>query len=634
MTTPRFQLTALWLALVVIAAPVTAEERRDPYFGEALFYAHQERYFDALERLDAEMAQHRGLDEPELDALFAHVGHAEFSLGDFELRYRMHLRAGRAISAVLEADVPAEVRNEAAYRLAAIHYQKGQPRDALIALEGMEGAAPEAIRDDVAFLRANIYMALGRSSDAVETLRPLRSADDLEGFSGYNLGIALLRADRAPEAIRELDRAGRIGGGDPERFAIRDKANLLLGTLLFEASRFDLAQRSLERVRLEGPFSNQALLRAGWADVYAERFDRALVPWSLLVGRAPTDSAVQEAMLALPYAYSRLDIHGRAAVLYEQAVASFGRELGKVDASIFSVRGGAFLEALARDEIRRDADWVVHLRRLPDAPETFYLISLMASHDFQTALQNYLDLEDLRKRLRSWQVSLDAFEDVIEQRRRYYEPLLPEIDRQFRKLDAQTRLRLDQRERIRERLEHMLIAPRPDLLATSSEHAAESRLAALEAALDGSSGGEEAELARRVERLKGVLLWGRETRYHERLTEAHRNLRMIDREVEALQEQHQSFVRSRQAATHSYVGYGPTIDRLRMRVTLALAETERLKARQGHVLETIAAAELEVRRERLETYRNQARFAFADSYDRAAKLQAQPSAPPAKAEGR
>jgi hypothetical protein len=44
---------------------------------------------------------------------------------------------------------------------------------------------------------------------------------------------------------------------------------------------------------------------------------------------------------------------------------------------------------------------------------------------------------------------------------------------------------------------------------------------------------------------------------------------------------------------------------------------------QGQVLESVAIAELEVRRERLEAYQNQARFAFADSYDRAAKAQAQ-----------
>ena len=46
-----------------------------------------------------------GEHEPELDTLYYHINDAEFSLGDFELRYRMHHRAGRAIKAVLERAV-------------------------------------------------------------------------------------------------------------------------------------------------------------------------------------------------------------------------------------------------------------------------------------------------------------------------------------------------------------------------------------------------------------------------------------------------------------------------------------------------------------------------------------------------
>ena len=110
-------------------------------------------------------------------------------------------------------------------------------------------------------------------------------------------------------------------------------------------SAFGPAQSSLDRVRLEGPFSNQALLRAGWADATAERFERALVPWSILAEREATDSAVQEAMLALPYAYSQLDVHGRAALLYGSAVETFGENqrsagLEPVDSGAESEFGG------------------------------------------------------------------------------------------------------------------------------------------------------------------------------------------------------------------------------------------------------------------------------------------------------
>jgi tetratricopeptide (TPR) repeat protein len=602
--------------------PATGAELRDLHFGEALYYAHQEHWFEALERLDGEIAQHYGVDEPQLDSLHPHIGDAEFDVGDFELRYRMHHRAGRAIRAVLEGDVDEAVRNDAAYRLARIHFQKDQPVPALHALERIHGRIPEGIRNDVEFLRANVYMALGRPADAVDVLRRLQDAEELQGFSAYNLGIALLRDGRQPEAIQELDRAGRLEGRDRATLAIRDKSNLVLGTLLLDSSEFVAAERSLDRVRLDGPFSNQALLRAGWADVSAERFQRAVVPWSILAERDSTDATVQEALLALPYAYGRLNVHGRAAVLYGRAVETFGSELDKLDASIRSIRKGEFLEALVREEIRQDKDWVVRLRSLPEAPETFYLIGLMASHDFQTALQNYLDLEDLRRRLVSWQGSLDSFEDIIRLRRDYYEPLLPEIDREFRILDAQIRLRLEQRKHLARRLQHMLIAPRPDYLATAEERLLGARIDLVEAALPSAGHPQQAELRRRVHRLEGVLVWRLETQYHERLTDAHEHLRELNEDVDSLTARYDAFVRTRQAATQSYVGYEIPIDGLRVRVADALERLDVLMARQGHVLETVAVDELLARRERLETYLHQARFAFADSYDRAAKAQA------------
>ena len=48
-----------------------------------------------------------------------------------------------------------------------------------------------------------------------------------------------------------------------------------------------------------------------------------------------------------------------------------------------------------------------------------------------------------------------------------------------------------------------------------------------------------------------------------------------------------------------------------------------LIARQGALIETVAINELKARAERLEAYQSQARYAVADSYDRATKAQAE-----------
>jgi tetratricopeptide (TPR) repeat protein len=614
-------LTGIGASVLLACAPASSRDLRDLYFGEALYEAYQERWFEALERLDSELAQHRALDEPQLDSLEYHIGQAEFSVGDFELNYRMHHRAGRAIRAVLEGAVDASVRNEAAYRLARIHFQKGQAADALTALDRIDGRIPDTIADDVEFLRANVYLALGRTAEAVDVLERIDASKDLAGFSAYNLGIALLRDGHREEALEQLAKAGRLQADDPAAAAIRDKSNLVLGSLYMESAEYAGAEQSFDRVRLEGAFSNQALLSAGWAEVAAEQYDRALVPWAILAQRERTDAAVQEAMLALPYAYGQLNVHGRAAVLYGQALEGFGDEIGKVDASIGSIREGRFLKALAREEIRQDKDWVIRLRSLPESPETYYLMTLMASHDFQTALQNYLDLEDLRRKLESWQGGFDAFDELTGLRRNYFDPLLPGVDAEFRELDTQVRLRVAQHEQLDKRLQGLLTAPRPELLATAEERVVSERLRAIEQALAGREGPEVEAQRARIRHLDGVLIWQLRTEYDTRLTAAHRHLRELNADIDTMTERYNAFVRARQAAPHSYEGYDDPIVRMRERVRSALARVNTLRARQGHLMETVAIRELEQRRERLVAYQTKARYAVADSYDRAAKQQ-------------
>jgi hypothetical protein len=614
----------LGLLLVGPASAADTPKRsplKDLYFGEALYHAYQGNHFDAIARLDTELGQYHGLDEPQLDSLYHHINEAEFFVGDFELFYRMHLRSGRAIKSVLEGNVKPVVRNEAAFRLARIYFQKDQPANALTALNRVEGTVPEKIRDDLNFLRANTYMAVGRFPDAVKILRDMQGAKGYEGFATYNLGMAQIRNGQEADGLQSLARAGQIGTGDPGALAIKDKANLALGSRLLENKKEDQAKVYLERVRLKGPFSNRALLASGWADANQEHYERALVPWSLLAKRNVTDKAVQEAMLAVPYAYGKLNIHGKAALAYGGALEAFGAELKKLAASTESIKQGKFLEALVREELKQDKDWVVKLRSLPETPETYYLLELMASHDFQESLRNYLDLEDLRKYFLTWAENIDAYEEIIGQRRAYYEPLVPEMDKQFRVLDSQMRLRLEQRDRLDRRIKNMLVAPRPDFLATVDERIIRLKLGAIEKGLKKYSGAGKAELQARVDRLKGVLRWRINTAYDQRLTDAYKHLQQLDTVIAALREQYRSYVRTRQAAAQSYEGYEDGLRRLRVRLQDAQDRVKTLMARQGHMLEVMAINELELRTQRLEEYQVKARFALADSYDRAVKAQ-------------
>ncbi len=66
MSAARVGQIALALAALLSAGSAAGMELKDLHFGEALYYAYQERYFEALERLDAEIAQHYGVDETQI----------------------------------------------------------------------------------------------------------------------------------------------------------------------------------------------------------------------------------------------------------------------------------------------------------------------------------------------------------------------------------------------------------------------------------------------------------------------------------------------------------------------------------------------------------------------------------------
>ena len=614
-------------------------ELQDLYFGEILFYAYQDLHFDALARLDNELSQYHELDESTLDPFHQHLGQAEFSVGDFELQYRMNQRAGKAIQAVLGGGVDVAIRNQAAYSLARLFYKKNDPQSTLYALDlilddveksryeekyslnVLRGKEPETFETDVAYLRALASIDTGQFGEAVKLLQKLKKEPSLKGYVAYNLGIALIQNGQEKEGLIVLDELGRLETSDPGLVAIKDKTNLKLAYRWLEKGDANKAQQYFGLVRLDGPYSNAALLGAGWVAVSQGKFDRALVPWSMLHERAETNYSVQEVLMAVPYAYGKLEAHGKAANLYDHAMDVFVREIASLDDSIKSIRIGKLLTALLDEKSKKDKNWVVNLREMEDTPETRYILELMASHNFQESYKNYKDLAELRHHLDKWLDDLRVFEEMIEIRQAYQQPLLPVVEEKFKKLDARIKLRLEQRENLATKLKNMLISPRPEYLATAIERQALDTVNALEEIRISNPAAITDDVALRVQRLRGVLMWRVHSEYDQRLTDAYNNLVSLDEIITELKIRYHSFIRTRQAATQSYEGYTIPIRQLRTRLFSAQRKLKGVMAKQGRLIETMAISELDRRRKRLEEYQIKARFALAESYDRATKAQ-------------
>ena len=402
----------------------TPQVVRDLHWGDVLFYFYQDDYLQALTRLGA--AQ-------DFNRVTNHGVEAELLKGGLYLSLGQHEEAGRIFKALLNDNVPMDVRNRAWFYLAKVWYQRNYLEDSATALSSIRGALPGDLEPERHLLEAQVLMYLNRYDDAIRALerwQPVGDHSDVwSSYARFNIGVALVRQERVEEAAELLNEVGQIAVPTEELAALRDKANLALGFAWLKANRPEDAKKVLQRVRLQGPQSNKALLAVGWADSAEKRFNKALAPWTELRDRDILDAAVQESYLAVPYAYAQLAATGQAAQQYVTAVEAFSAESQRIDQSIQAIRDGKLLDAIVDNDKADKVGWYWQLQNLPDAPETRYLYHLMATHEFQEGLKNYRDLRLMQRNLATWQLSVAAFGDMVDTRHRAFDQRQPGLQK-------------------------------------------------------------------------------------------------------------------------------------------------------------------------------------------------------------
>lgn len=585
---------------------------KDLYWGDVLFYFYQGDYLQALTRLGA--AQ-------EFNHLTNHVVEAELLKGGLYLSLGQHEEAGRIFKALLNDNVPLDVRNRAWFYLAKVWYQRNYLEQSAAALSSIRGALPGDLEPERHLLEAQVLMYLDRYDDAIRVLERWQPLDDhtdaWSSYAHFNIGVALVRKDRIDDAAKLLDAVGRIPAPTEELAALRDKANLALGYAWLKAGRAADAKLVLQRVRLQGPQSSKALLGAGWADSAQSEYTKALVPWLELRDRNMLDAAVQESYLAIPYAYAQLEANKQAVEQYTLAVNAFGEEQQRIDQSIAAIRSGRLLDAITQNDKADQAGWYWQLEHLPDAPETRYLYHLLASNEFQEGLKNYRDLRLMQRNLANWQLSVVAFNDMIDNRTRAYAQRVPVLEQTLGKTDMDA---LEARKtELESRIASIERAGDAAGLATTRELQQFSKVEQIQKVLERADPNDPMvqEMREKARLIRGTLQWDFSASYKARLWKARKELRELD---VAYKDARRSWVlvdraredypaRTAQFA-HRVQGLEPRIDRLSTR--LASAATA-----QNQYLAAVAVKELESQKERLAAYSLQARFALASIYDRA-----------------
>ncbi len=583
---------------------------QDPQYGEVLFYFYQEDYFPAIVRLLA------AKDRQQLEQ---HADEAELLLGGMFLSYGHHLEAAEIFERLLADNVDSEIRDRTWFFLAKIWYQRGYLDKSQQALSYIEGELPKNLQREALMLDAQILIDAGEYDAAIAKLTNWKGKTEWASYAKFNIGVALVRSGRVDEAAKLLEDLGNLDPFNSELMSLRDKANLALGYALLQDGQPLAAKPPLQRVRLEGPFSNKALLGVGWADAEMNNYQRALVPWMELRSRDLLDSAVQESMLAIPYAMAQLDSISQAADHYLNAIEAFYEETNRLDRTIGHIESGELFDDFLADDPLDSTGWFWRLEELPEGPEGRYLFHLLATHEFQEGLKNYRDLSYLYRNLDDWQQNVDVYANMLETRREAYAERLPRIE------DALARADLD--EMVSRKLEFDSTLNNIEesndwlALATKSEFEMWGEITGLEStpALAANIP-EAAEVRDKIALLKGVLQWELEGEFGDRLWRIRRNLRQAGEALVDAQRSRRQIDETMRTEpvyfdelSNRVYGLTPRIEGMKMRVGDALAQ-------QRAFLQAIAVGELQAQKQRLDIYTVQARFALAAIYDIAATV--------------
>jgi chromosome segregation ATPase len=119
--------------------------------------------------------------------------------------------------------------------------------------------------------------------------------------------------------------------------------------------------------------------------------------------------------------------------------------------------------------------------------------------------------------------------------------------------------------------------------------------------------------------LQGVLYWQLQADYKTRLRDVDKRLAELEPQVEETLHRHRQIDAALKNVKAGFDGYNERIEALRTRILELLPRIAAARGQSSQHLQQLALEELVTRKQRLFSYRSQARYALARSYDQLAR---------------
>ena len=593
-----------------VAAAGNAHRVQDLYYGHALYQYFQQQELGAITQLMVANERPRRAN--------SQIDESNLLLADLFYSYGLYGESRDMFASLLSKQVSPSIQNRIWFNLARLRHEQGYLEQARELLSRIDDRLPRRIEAERRYLMTSLHIADRQYDAAAKTSSAIDSDSTWGAYARYNLGVALVEDQAVGRGSELLDELGQMEPQDDEQVALRDLANLSLGLKRLRLGQFEAALEVLSRIRLEGPLSNQALLASGWGWYGLEQYDKARLPWRVLLERNATDAATQEAILAIPASYTVSGQDKLAIRYYKVAANQFELQTASLQDAAAAIDAGELIDALRETALLQDRG---DLQRLPPVSDvTPQLHLLLASDAFHVQLKRYQELLDIRRSLGHWENSFPALELMLAERRRAFDQRLPQLEQtgnfaRFTELSQK-------RDRFAAELEAIEAGEDFRALANTGEREQIERMQRVSQSI-GKIGaqrntGYQQDMLRL---LSGMLDYRLATEYPKRHWKAKKQLILLDRALEEADARVLSLQQITERTAQEYGGFQQRIRGQVDRIQALYGRVDTLLLQQEKRINALAVNALEAQQRHIQQLHLNARFELARIYDKLTESQ-------------
>ncbi len=589
----------------------SAQKLEDLAYGNILFEYYRGNTIKALNAIL--VAQKR-------KALPNHANQAQLLSGVIYLDLGMLNEAQKIFNQLLtEQDLKSQLLAKLEFYLGKLHYKQGDFTQAEFRLFRVYQSIETQLQDEALLMLSNISLANNQLADAKNYLTKVSANSKLLAFSHYNLAMIELKNGNLAEAERLLSLINPVYTDSQTLKSLKDKSFTALGYFALANKNYAKARESFLKVRLDSPSTNKALLGIGWSYFEDNKPQQALKHWLKLQQKDIRDVAVQESLLAIPYAYQQLQSMQLSLDNYTIASEKYQQQIDFIDAFKIKVINEDLVEnyllnALETQRNALDEKSVKDIQLFGDKYD-YYLFELLSEHEFNEDFRSYQKLGQLAKILTRWDEQLPIFDEIIKANELRFSRKLPQI-KKYLNQDAFNDYEL-QINQLKSDIKEVKNNQNLHLLANKQQLEIYARVSRVNQTIKRLPEDMINELQRqKARRASGILQWQFELNKAEKIWHLEKLQKQISKLLSEIKQRKLKLAKANELSINRFDGYETQVSNHKAKVASLKEKIKQQINLQASALKQQIIAVLDVRRSILDNYLLQSDLSVARLHEK------------------